>query len=165
MPSDSEKSTFKNHQNLTVGIFFFVHLWQSMTLKDAIKSSLTILKQVMEEKLNATNIEVRLSFLTHFGFVCEVISVWKSLNGRVSCRHCSSVSPVAGNSRAWEDLPYVFQRRAGGCNQGYLKQKRLVGRSGRGSTNGLNVTTQPQLSISIFSLWQSDLNCIRGFSL
>lgn len=29
-----------------------------MTLKDAIKSSLTILKQVMEEKLNATNIEV-----------------------------------------------------------------------------------------------------------
>lgn len=28
-----------------------------MTLKDAIKSSLTILKQVMEEKLNATNIE------------------------------------------------------------------------------------------------------------
>lgn len=31
---------------------------QSMTLKDAIKSSLTILKQVMEEKLNATNIEV-----------------------------------------------------------------------------------------------------------
>ena len=32
-----------------------------MTLKDAIKSSLTILKQVMEEKLNATNIEVSLS--------------------------------------------------------------------------------------------------------
>lgn len=31
-----------------------------MTLKDAIKSSLTILKQVMEEKLNATNIEVML---------------------------------------------------------------------------------------------------------
>ncbi|KAF3856084.1 hypothetical protein F7725_016807 [Dissostichus mawsoni] len=30
----------------------------SMTLKDAIKSSLTILKQVMEEKLNATNIEL-----------------------------------------------------------------------------------------------------------
>lgn len=29
-----------------------------MTLKEAIKSSLTILKQVMEEKLNATNIEV-----------------------------------------------------------------------------------------------------------
>ena len=32
--------------------------FQSMTLKEAIKSSLTILKQVMEEKLNATNIEV-----------------------------------------------------------------------------------------------------------
>uniref|UniRef100_A0A673FNS1 Proteasome subunit alpha type n=1 Tax=Sinocyclocheilus rhinocerous TaxID=307959 RepID=A0A673FNS1_9TELE len=31
---------------------------KSMTLKDAIKSSLTILKQVMEEKLNATNIEL-----------------------------------------------------------------------------------------------------------
>lgn len=30
-----------------------------MTLKEAIKSSLTILKQVMEEKLNATNIEVK----------------------------------------------------------------------------------------------------------
>ncbi|KAK1799968.1 hypothetical protein P4O66_006483, partial [Electrophorus voltai] len=30
----------------------------SMTLKEAIKSSLTILKQVMEEKLNATNIEL-----------------------------------------------------------------------------------------------------------
>lgn len=36
---------------------------QSMTLKDAIKSSLTILKQVMEEKLNATNIEVRFFYL------------------------------------------------------------------------------------------------------
>ncbi|KAF3819543.1 hypothetical protein GH733_015052 [Mirounga leonina] len=31
---------------------------QSMTLKEAIKSSLIILKQVMEEKLNATNIEL-----------------------------------------------------------------------------------------------------------
>ncbi|MGH0156137.1 UNVERIFIED_CONTAM: hypothetical protein FKN15_012450 [Acipenser sinensis] len=31
---------------------------KSMTLKDAIKSSLTILKQVMEEKLNAINIEL-----------------------------------------------------------------------------------------------------------
>jgi hypothetical protein len=31
-----------------------------MTLKEAIKSSLIILKQVMEEKLNATNIEVLL---------------------------------------------------------------------------------------------------------
>lgn len=29
-----------------------------MTLKEAIKSSLIILKQVMEEKLNATNIEL-----------------------------------------------------------------------------------------------------------
>uniref|UniRef100_A0A672JJ86 Uncharacterized protein n=1 Tax=Salarias fasciatus TaxID=181472 RepID=A0A672JJ86_SALFA len=31
---------------------------KSMTLKDAIKSSLTISKQMMEEKLNATNIEL-----------------------------------------------------------------------------------------------------------
>uniref|UniRef100_A0A8C5RRE4 Proteasome subunit alpha type-5 n=1 Tax=Laticauda laticaudata TaxID=8630 RepID=A0A8C5RRE4_LATLA len=31
---------------------------KSMTLKEAIKSSLIILKQVMEEKLNATNIEL-----------------------------------------------------------------------------------------------------------
>jgi hypothetical protein len=29
-----------------------------MTLKEAAKHALTILKQVMEEKLNATNIEV-----------------------------------------------------------------------------------------------------------
>lgn len=36
-------------------------VFQSMTLKEAIKSSLVILKQVMEEKLNATNIEVSLS--------------------------------------------------------------------------------------------------------
>lgn len=43
-----------------------------MTLKDAIKSSLTILKQVMEEKLNATNIEVRywLYFLGIFLKMC-----------------------------------------------------------------------------------------------
>ncbi|CAO2599739.1 Proteasome subunit alpha type-5 [Lemmus lemmus] len=33
-------------------------LFKSMTLKEAIKSSLIILKQVMEEKLNATNIEL-----------------------------------------------------------------------------------------------------------
>lgn len=32
-----------------------------MTLKEAIKSSLVILKQVMEEKLNATNIEVTMT--------------------------------------------------------------------------------------------------------
>lgn len=29
-----------------------------MTLKEALKSALTILKQVMEEKLSATNVEV-----------------------------------------------------------------------------------------------------------
>ena len=31
---------------------------KSMTLKEALKSALTILKQVMEEKLNSTNVEV-----------------------------------------------------------------------------------------------------------
>jgi len=31
---------------------------KSMTLKEATKASLTILKQVMEEKLNSTNVEV-----------------------------------------------------------------------------------------------------------
>ena len=31
---------------------------KSMTLREAIKSSMTILKQVMEEKLNETNVEV-----------------------------------------------------------------------------------------------------------
>ena len=30
-----------------------------MTLKEACKNALTILKQVMEEKLNSTNVEVR----------------------------------------------------------------------------------------------------------
>ena len=37
--------------------------FKSMTLKEAIKSSLIILKQVMEEKLNATNIEVLFCFI------------------------------------------------------------------------------------------------------
>lgn len=37
-----------------------------MTLKEAIKSSLIILKQVMEEKLNATNIEVYFCFIVFY---------------------------------------------------------------------------------------------------
>lgn len=41
-----------------------------MTLKEAIKSSLVILKQVMEEKLNATNIEVTMTVTsTHLWLV------------------------------------------------------------------------------------------------
>lgn len=36
----------------------FLLLFQSITLKEACKSALTILKQVMEEKLNSTNVEV-----------------------------------------------------------------------------------------------------------
>ena len=32
--------------------------FQSLTLKEACKNALTILKQVMEEKLNSTNVEV-----------------------------------------------------------------------------------------------------------
>lgn len=35
-----------------------ISILQSMTLKEAIKTALTILKQVMEEKLNSTNVEV-----------------------------------------------------------------------------------------------------------
>lgn len=42
-----------------VDLLIDLFLFQSMTLKEAIKSSLTILKQVMEEKLNAINIEVK----------------------------------------------------------------------------------------------------------
>lgn len=34
-----------------------------MTLREACKSALTILKQVMEEKLNATNVEVGLTYI------------------------------------------------------------------------------------------------------
>lgn len=40
---------------------------------------------------------------------------------------CSSVSSLARNSRAREDLPHVFQRGAGGCYQGYLKMKKTQG--------------------------------------
>lgn len=53
-------------KDLFMAELMFVYSWflfQSMTLKEAIKSSLTILKQVMEEKLNATNIEV--NFIPH----------------------------------------------------------------------------------------------------
>lgn len=85
-----------------------------MTLKDAIKSSLTILKQVMEEKLNATNIEVWFFYFIH---IC--------IQGCFRQLFLSIVVFAAGNSRAWKDLPHVFKRRAGGRNQGYLKQKRL----------------------------------------
>ena len=44
-----------------------------MTLKDAIKSSLTILKQVMEEKLNATNIEVCPSILVIWIYLLKCV--------------------------------------------------------------------------------------------
>lgn len=69
-----------------------------MTLKDAIKSSLTILKQVMEEKLNATNIEV------WFFYIIYVIIL---VQCRISGPHAVVVS-AAGNGRAREDLPHVF---------------------------------------------------------
>jgi len=36
-----------------------------MTLREACKSALTILKQVMEEKLNATNVEVGIDDITY----------------------------------------------------------------------------------------------------
>lgn len=44
---------------LNVFTFFFQEVYhKSMTLKEAIKSALTILKQVMEEKLSENNVEV-----------------------------------------------------------------------------------------------------------
>lgn len=97
-----------------------------MTLKDAIKSSLTILKQVMEEKLNATNIEVcsqssSLCSLLQWDFHRWLVCCWDSY------KHCPSVSSVACNSRAREDLPHVFQRGAGGRYQGYLEMKKTWG--------------------------------------
>lgn len=97
-----------------------------MTLKDAIKSSLTILKQVMEEKLNATNIEV----CSQSSIICSLlrrdfhrwlICCWDS------CMHCPSVFSVACNSRTREDLPHVFQRGAGGRYQGHLEMKKTWG--------------------------------------
>ncbi|KAJ8384802.1 hypothetical protein AAFF_G00197890 [Aldrovandia affinis] len=47
---------------------------KSLMLKDAIKSSLAILEQVMEEKLNATNIEV----------IASLVS--RALNPRISLK-------------------------------------------------------------------------------
>uniref|UniRef100_A0A667HNE9 Proteasome subunit alpha type n=1 Tax=Lynx canadensis TaxID=61383 RepID=A0A667HNE9_LYNCA len=47
---------------------------KSMTLKEAIKSSLIILKQVMEEKLNATNIEVFFSCGVFYSDIIAPIS-------------------------------------------------------------------------------------------
>ena len=48
--------------------------FQSITLKDACKAALTILKQVMEEKLNSTNVEVsetRGQLLQQIFFFCS----------------------------------------------------------------------------------------------
>lgn len=49
-------------------LFFFVDNFQSMTLKNACKAALNILKQVMEEKLNATNVEVNFQMLPTYYF-------------------------------------------------------------------------------------------------
>ena len=49
-----------------------------MNLKEACKHALTILKQVMEEKLNETNVEVR-------------FSVWKDLAKHKGSSECRSV--------------------------------------------------------------------------
>ncbi len=87
-----------------------------MTLKDAIKSSLTILKQVMEEKLNATNIEVIHKGITTHGHVKYnlILKYMKVLT-------ISTSLPAACHNRAWQDLPHVHKRRAWGCHQGYLE--------------------------------------------
>ncbi|XP_061488528.1 proteasome subunit alpha type-5 isoform X3 [Rhineura floridana] len=75
---------------------------KSMTLKEAIKSSLIILKQVMEEKLNATNIEHR-----------DRIGPYRTLkhqNKRISTSS-SGILPPACNSATWKEIPYVHKRR------------------------------------------------------
>ena len=48
--------------------------FKSMTLKEAIKSSLIILKQVLEEKLNATNIEVLFCFIDFYSDIIALIA-------------------------------------------------------------------------------------------
>ena len=50
--------------------------FQSMTLKEACKSALTILKQVMEEKLNSTNVEVSLFILDNLKKFFYPSSTW-----------------------------------------------------------------------------------------
>ena len=50
-----------------------------MTLKEACKSALTILKQVMEEKLNSTNVEVNLKLVwlnRSFTICCEIVTIF-----------------------------------------------------------------------------------------
>lgn len=47
-----------NYIHVSSTFCIILMLLQSMTLKEALKAALTILKQVMEEKLNETNIEV-----------------------------------------------------------------------------------------------------------
>ena len=50
-----------------------------MTLKEASKHALTILKQVMEEKLNATNIEVYFNWLIlNKVFGANYLNIFKS---------------------------------------------------------------------------------------
>lgn len=56
------------------GYSFYPVCFKSMTLKEAIKSSLIILKQVMEEKLNATNIEVLFCFIDFYSDTIALIA-------------------------------------------------------------------------------------------
>lgn len=61
-----------------------------MTLKDAIKSSLTILKQVMEEKLNATNIEVCFELLNSLSLNLTMKMSSTNHISRVSLTHIAA---------------------------------------------------------------------------
>ena len=70
--------------------------FQSMTLREACKSALTILKQVMEEKLNATNVEVRHQLLHDEKGAKPTLSWWVvkemgfiSLTTHPPCYPCS----------------------------------------------------------------------------
>lgn len=68
---------------------------QSMTLKEAIKSSLVILKQVMEEKLNATNIEVTVTPVRDCGLRSRSLRRLWSLLPR--CKSCWLRSECLGS--------------------------------------------------------------------
>uniref|UniRef100_A0A803YRC6 Proteasome 20S subunit alpha 5 n=1 Tax=Meleagris gallopavo TaxID=9103 RepID=A0A803YRC6_MELGA len=81
---------------------------KSMTLKEAIKSSLVILKQVMEEKLNATNIEamrcqtfenrVVLTLLLLFSHSCPLSSGARFPHSLQVCTPLFLLTAAAGGS-------------------------------------------------------------------
>uniref|UniRef100_A0A803Y7P5 Proteasome 20S subunit alpha 5 n=1 Tax=Meleagris gallopavo TaxID=9103 RepID=A0A803Y7P5_MELGA len=99
---------------------------KSMTLKEAIKSSLVILKQVMEEKLNATNIEAFYEAQEpemRFG-TANLQSSFEDFAVPSSRRteHCPATGACHRGAR--HEVPHVHERGAGRGHQGYLKGDR-----------------------------------------